>query len=245
MALTSPGLVSSVNEMLIQLKPDINLIKQFAYDISKDPEFKGAKIRIPFVNSGTAENYNADTSNYGHVTGGLSDVFVTLTEQPKVTTDVTSTDALELEGNTSFWNRITEDGVTSISTAISKTVGGLFTTENCQGGKVVLAFDDTKSDTYNRKQITKLRKSCVGRPADTVLILDPDNYNTLLALLPDNVKGDNTAIRDGVVGRFAGFKAIICGYDLPAGVTGAIVPSTSVAIAVRPVIIPQNGGYPE
>lgn len=243
MALTTPGLVQGANQMLIGLKPDINLIKQFAYNISDDVREAGASVRIPFVSS-TAEDYDADNSNYSHATGGLSDVKVNLTYHPYNSIPVTSMDALEL-AKTAYVNQLADEGMNALSTYISKMVGGLFTTSNCQGGKVVLAFDDTKSDTYNLKQLTKLRKSCVARPADTVLILDPDNYNTALALLKADASGDGEVIRDGIVGRKFGFKAIICGYDLPSGVTGALVPYTSVAIACRPVEFAQANAYPE
>ena len=237
MALTSPGIITSVNEMLTQLKPEINQIKQFSYDISNEVEQAGAKVRVPFVDAGTAENYSADARNYGHATGGLSDVFVTLDTQPKVTVPVTQTDALELP-NSGYWKRVTESGVMSISKAISKKIGGLFTAENCLGGKVVLA-------SVTKANLAKLRKQCTGRVADTVLILDPDNYADALALFDSNVYGDSDPIKDGVVSRLYGFKAVMCGYDLPEGVTGAIVPYTSVAIATRPVAIPDAGAYPE
>ena len=223
--------------MLTQLKPEINQIKQFSYDISNEVEQAGAKVRVPFVDAGTAENYSADARNYGHATGGLSDVFVTLDTQPKVTVPVTQTDALELP-NSGYWKRVTESGVMSISKAISKKIGGLFTAENCLGGKVVLA-------SVTKANLAKLRKQCTGRVADTVLILDPDNYADALALFDSNVYGDSDPIKDGVVSRLYGFKAVMCGYDLPEGVTGAIVPYTSVAIATRPVAIPDAGAYPE
>lgn len=237
MALTSPGIVRAASEMLIALKPEINMIKAFAYDLSPDLAGYGAKVRVPFVTAGQAENYNADTSNYGHATGSLSDVFVTLDSQPKVTIPVTSQDVLELE-NDSYWGKCVEAGRDAIGTAISKKIGGLFTTENCAGGKVVLA-------SVTKKTLAGLRSQCVSRIKDTVLILSPDYYEEAISLYDSYVYGGQDPVIDGQFKGLYGFRTVLCGYDLPAGIKGALVPYTSVAIAVKPVAIPDVAAYPE
>lgn len=95
MALTSPGVIKASNEILVGLAPEITMVKQFTYDISNDVADYGAKVRVPFITAGNAENYGDDncadtnTGNYAHATGSLSDVFVTLTAQPKVTIPIT------------------------------------------------------------------------------------------------------------------------------------------------------------
>lgn len=246
MALTSPGVIKSTNDILVKLGADINVIRQFAYDISDTVADYGDKVRVALVTGGTAESFSdsCTNANYEHVTGSLSDVFVTLDDQPKSTISISQMEKLELP-NDSFWTRFAEAGAYSIGKAISTKVGGAFTTEACAGGKVVLAFDDTKTEAYNRKQLALLRTSCAGRVADTVLILNPTNYATMLSLFPNNVYGGTDPIQAGYVERLYGFKAVVCGYDLPAGVTGALVPANGLAIAVRPVAIPDIEAYPE
>ena len=96
MALTSPGLIKGANEILIDLAPELNLIKLFSYDCSDAVAQAGAKIRVAMVSGGTAETYNASTANYEHATGGLTDCFVTLSSQPKSTIPLTSAEALEI-----------------------------------------------------------------------------------------------------------------------------------------------------
>lgn len=239
MALTSPGVIKAANEILVGLAPEVNVIKQFQFDISDAVADYGDKIRVATVDGGTAENYNADSSNYGHVTGSLSDFFVTLDSQPKSTIKITSTDKLELP-NDSFWARTAEAGKNSIAKAISAKVGGLFTTTNCAAGKITMA-------SVTKAALAKCRTNAAskGRVADYVLILEPDYFADALALFDSNVFGSSDPIQEGFVPRLYGFKAVVCGYDLPEGVKGALVPSTGLAIAVRPVAIPDPAAYPE
>lgn len=239
MALTSPGVIKAANEILVGLAPEVNVIKQFQFDISDAVANYGDKIRVAVVDGGTAENYNADSSNYGHTTGSLSDFFVTLDSQPKSTIKITSTDKLELP-NDSFWTRTAEAGKNSIAKAISAKIGGLFTTGNCAAGKITMA-------SVTKAALAKCRTNAAtkGRVADYVLVLEPDYYADALALFDSNVYGNSDPIQDGYVSRLYGFKAVVCGYDLPAGVKGALVPAQGLAIAVRPVAIPDPAAYPE
>ena len=239
MALTSPGVIKAANEILVGLAPEVNIIKQFQFDISDAVADYGDKIRVAMVDGGTAENYNADSSNYGHVTGALSDFFVTLDSQPKSTIKITSTDKLELP-NDSFWMRTAEAGKNSIAKAISSKIGGLFTTTNCAGGKITMA-------SVTKAALAKCRTQAAskGRVADYVLVLNPDYYADALALFDSNVYGDSDPIQEGYVKRLYGFKSVVCGYDLPEGVKGALVPAEGLAIAVRPVAIPDPSAYPE
>lgn len=237
--LTSPGIIKAANEMLVGLAPEVNIIKQFQFDVSDAVADAGAKVRVATVDGGTAENYNADSSNYGHVTGSLSDFFVTLDSQPKSTIKITSTDKLELP-NDSFWARAAEAGRNSIAKAISTKIGGLFTTTNCAAGKITMA-------SVTKAALAKCRTNAAtkGRVADYVLVLEPDYFADALALFDSNVYGGTDPIQSGYVPRLYGFKAVVCGYDLPEGVKGALVPSTGLAIAVRPVAIPDPAAYPE
>ena len=238
MALTSPGVIKTTNDILVKLAPKLTFVRPFVYDISSAVADYGDKIRVAMVSGGSAESYNADTSNYEHETGALSDVFVTLDSQPKSTIGITQMERLELP-NDSFWSRFSEAGAQSISKAISEKVCGLLTAAACTGGKVVLGGSFTLTD------LAGLGASCAGRKGDTVLVLDAAYYDRMLGLLPANTYGSDEAIRNGTVGGFYGFRAVVRGEDLPAGIKGALVPATGIACAVRPVAIPDISAYPE
>lgn len=239
MALTSPGVIKSTNEILVKLAPTTTIVKQFAYDISDTVADYGDKVRVAMVTGGTAENFDGSCANadYEHATGELSDVFVTLDSQPKSTIPITQMEKLELP-NDSFWGKFAEAGKNSIGKAISQKIDGLFTAAACTGGKVTLA-------TVTLANLAKLRASCAGRVADTVLILEPGYYADMLGVLPFNAYGNQDPILNGYVEKLFGFKAVVEGTDLPDGIKGALVPANGVAVAVRPVAIVDESAYPE
>ena len=239
MALTSPGVIKSTNEILVKLAPTTTIVKQFAYDISDTVADYGDKVRVAMVTGGTAENFDGSCANadYEHATGELSDVFVTLDSQPKSTIPITQMEKLELP-NDSFWGKFAEAGKNSIGKAISTKIDGLFTAAACTGGKVTMA-------SVTLANLAKLRASCAGRVADTVLILDPGYYADMLGVLPFNAYGNQDPILNGYVEKLFGFKAVVEGTDLPAGIKGALVPANGVAVAVRPVAIVDESAYPE
>lgn len=241
--LTTPGVVKTTNEILISLAPEITMVKQFTYDISSTVADYGTMVRIPFLTAGAVEEYDDSTKNYEHPTGSMSDLFVQLTSQPKVTIPLTSQDLLELP-NDSFWGKAKEASVNVISKAISSAICGNFTKANIEPNgtdrQVPLAVVDTSA-------IAQLRNKAAskGRIADYVLVLDGEAYADLLSVLPANIYGNTDPIQNGVLQKIYGFKSIICSYDLPSGIRGVLVPADGLAVAIRPVAIPDPAAYPE
>lgn len=237
MALTSPGLIKGANQVLVDVAPELNLIKLFAYDCSDAVAEAGAKVRVAIASGGTAESYNASSANYEHETGSLDDVFVTLSTQPKSTIGLTSMDALEL-AESPYWNTFADATGNSVSANISATIGGLFTAANCTGGKITMA-------SVTKAALAGLRANCVGRVANSVLLLAPDYYAETLSLLDSGVFGGVDPIQTGYIPRLYGFKAVAQGNDLPTGVKGVLLPSNAIAVASRTVAIPDPSCYSE
>lgn len=251
MALTSPGVVKTTNEILVALAPELTMVKQFSYDISNEVADYGAKIRVPMISGGTAKQYADDNcattgdGNYEYATGSLSDVFVTLNSQPKSTIPITQTDKLELP-NDSFWTRAAEAGRNTIGAAISDEVCGLFTAETCLAGKKVISASDISNEKVKAK-VAGLRADAAkkGRVSDYVVLLDPEYFAELINELPANVYGGVDPIKEGVIPQLFGFKAVLQATGLTDGIKGALVPADGVAVAVRPVAIPDPAAYPE
>lgn len=245
MALTSPGVIKASNDVLVQLKPELTMVKAFSYDVSDAAAEFGGKVRVAMVSGGTAENYGDDncattnTGNYEHATGSLSDCFVTLDKQPKATIPITAKEKLELP-NDSFWTRAAEAGRDAVGKAISGSVCGLFTAANCEAGKITMA-------SVTKNAVAKLRTNAAtkGRVGDYVLLLAGDYFADLISLLDSNVFGGTDPIQSGAVDRLYGFRSVLCANDLPEGIKGALVPASGVAVAVRPVAIPDPEAYPE
>ena len=244
--LTSPGVVKTVADILIDLKPTVTLIRQFAYDLSPEVADFGAKVRIPLMTAGEVEEYDDDNcstpgnyGNFAHVTGGLSEDYVELGKPIKATISITQKDKLEMPGDP-FWARCTESGANAISKKISQKIGALFTAENCQAGKITMAGVSTAA-------IAQLRTKAAekGRVSDYVVVLNGEYYADFLSVLPANVYGSTDPIQDGVVEKIYGFKSIVCAEDLPSGIKGALVPASGVAVAGRGLAIPDPQAYTE
>jgi len=93
-----------------------------------------------------------------------------------------------------------------------------------------------------KTNIAKLRKQCLGRPDETVLILDPDTYAETIALYDYMVYGDRDPIKDGYIDRLYGFRGVLECRDMPDGVKGALVPKNAFAWATRSirVVVPEQ-----
>ena len=237
-SLTSPGLIKAANDALVAATPDINVARLFAYDMSDEFAEWGTVVKVPVAQCGTISAFNMDSNDYETQDGTVTYATVTLSAQPKSTFEFKGNDLLEAP-NAPYWRRVADAAADGIKASISQGLGGMFTAAACTGGKVVLGGDMTKA------KLAKLRKECLGRVADTVVLLNPDLYAETLALFDASVLGSTNAVVDGIAGRLFGFRAVAQCMDLPSGILGAIVPRDAVAFASRAVPVGDEGCYSE
>lgn len=233
MALTSPGLIKAANDALVGIGPDINIASLFAVDFSDDFADYGTTVKVPIASATAAElklnpGQGETLNDYETDSGNVSYANVVLNHQPKATFKAPKAAAFEAP-NAPYWGRVRTALVNAIDANISSVLGGLFTTTACAGGKVVLA-------SVTKATLAGLIEKCSGRVASTVLGLNPANYATALSVLDTSAYGGAEAIRLGYIPQLYGFKAVVCLRDLPTGVTGALVPDTSVAVAARATV---------
>lgn len=238
MALTSPALIKAANDALVGISGDINIAKLFAYDMSPDFADFGTTVKVPVASATASElnlvaaegkplnDYETDSGNVGYAS-------VVLNHQPKATMKAPASAAFEAP-NAPYWGKMKTAMVNAIDGSISTVLGGLFTAAACTGGKAILA-------DANKANVAKLRNSCKGRVASTILALDPTSYADLLAELDSSVYGGAEAIRTGMIQGLFGFKAVIQVKDLPSGVKGALIPEEAVAVAARGTIKSEAG----
>lgn len=230
MAITSPGLAKAANDALVAISPDINVLSLFATDFSSDVADYGTAVKVPIAAATAAEvnlapgegetlnDYETDSASVTYAT-------VTLNKQPKATFEAPAAAVFEAP-NAPYWKRVQAACAGAVDGSISTTLGGLFTSTACTGGKVVVA-------SVTKATIAGIRSSCKGRVGNTVLGLEPGYYATLLSLLDTSAYGGAEAIRNGYIPGLYGFKAVVQLGDLPEGIKGAIVPDTAVAVAAR------------
>lgn len=235
-SLTSAGLIKAANEALVKVSKDINIIKLFAYDLSNEAVGNNSTIKVPVIDGGTAVvAFSSNSNDYETLTGTVSYVPVTLNTQVKATFKFDGLDTLDTP-NAPYWSKCAEAGATSVSKYISSTFGGLFTAPATGGVEFA---------SVTKANLAKLRNSCAGRIADTVLALAPAEYAEMLALFDTNVYGGYEAVRNGMVPGLYGFKAVVELRDAGEGVKGALIPSNAIAIASRAVAVGDQSIYSE
>ena len=233
MALQSPGLIKAANDAIVAIGPDINVAQLFATDFSADFADYGTTVKVPIASATAAEvklnpGQGETLNDYETDSGSVNYANVVLNHQPKATFLAPKAAAFEAP-NAPYWARMRTACANAVDANISTVLGGLFTTTAVTGGKVVLA-------SVTKDTLADLITKCKGRVASTVLGLNPANYAKTLALLDTSAYGGGEAIRHGYLPALYGFKAVVCLRDLPNGVTGAMIPDTSVAVAARATV---------
>ena len=230
MAINSPGLIKAANDALVGISGDVNIAKLFAYDFSADFAEYGDTVKVA-VASATANETNLNPgegetlNDYETDSGNVSYVDVKLNHQPKATQKVKNLAVFEAP-NAPYWQKVQQAMIEAIDGKVSETLGGLFTTSACTGGKIVC-------ETGSKANVAKILASIKGRASRTVLGLAPVYFATLLGDLDAHVYGGDEAIRQGIIRGLYGFKGVICLRDLTEGVVGAAIPSEAVAVAAR------------
>ena len=232
-SLTSPGLVFAADKAIIQARKALEKLSLFTTDFSADAVQPGTSLKIP-VYSGTAVDFNAGSSaGYNDAEGAIKWASLPFETHKKCTFGISNKDKLLVETDPMWANAGKAAGQAVgqalLSAATSKLVYSAAT--QVTGWSATLA------------NLAALRKSCADNdldPARCVVMLEPATYATILALLPANVLGSDTAIVDGIAKGLYGFKAVIEANTISttsaSGVTngvGFVVPEDALAIGAR------------
>lgn len=236
-SLVSPGLIKAANDALVAATPDLNVARLFAYDLSAEAATPGTTIKVPVAKAGTVLDFNPSSNDFETTDGSVTYATVALNKAPKSTFEFAALDALAAP-NAPYWARVREAAANGVKASISTTIGGLFTSTACTGGKAVMA-------SVTKKTLAGLRAEALGRTADTVVALCPAYFNEALSLLDSSVYGGAEAVRTGYIPGLYGFKAVVQMNDLDSGVLGAIIPSNAVAVAARAFPVVDEGAYSE
>lgn len=233
--IASPGIVTAANQALVLASPAVNVIKQFAYDMSPDFDVNGT-VKVPVVSAGNISALNLAAADFEDDSGTLTYVPVTLDTCVKTTMAYTGKDRIEA-ANSPFVDKFAEAMANKLNQYVSQTVGAKFNTTD------IAATYEIGNITKNN--IAKLRNQCPGRIADTVLGLAPAEYADTLALFDSSVYGDQDPVKDGIVTSLYGFKAIVELRDLPSGVKGALINKDAIAFASRAIPVADESVYTE
>jgi len=243
-SLTSPGIVRAGDKAIIAARQALEKISLFATDFSADAVLPGTTLKLP-VFSGSASSFDPSNSHgYNDAEGAIKWAAIGFDTHKKCTFGLTDKDKLLVDTDP-FWPKAGEAAGQAVAIELVKAATGCL---------VYTAATQITSWSVSLANMAALRASCATNkldPARCVVILEPESYAALLALLPANVIGDGSAITSGIIKGLYGFKAVIEGTTISkqSGVAdstpvnkgvGFIVPEDALMVAGR-VIVPQEG----
>ena len=242
-SVTSQGLVAGADKVILAARPYLEFIKLFSTNFAA---LNSAQYNAVAVNvlAASSEDFGAG-AGYTHPTNTIKPATVTLSAHRKSTFTIGDVDAIKNE-LAPCWAEMGPKAGEAIGKYVVQQVMALLTYSAAGTAQITQATHAALAD------FTALHAAAIGKdldPAQCVLLLTPTTYAQLLAVLPANVLGDDEAIRSGMIGRFIGFKAVVCAPNLPVASAAsanntwaAIVPEGAIATANRIVTPVREGG---
>ena len=242
-SVTSQGLIAGADKVILAARPYLEFTKLFSTNFQAvgSTQYSGVAVNVLAASS---EDFGAG-AGYTHATNTIKPATITLSAHRKSTFTIGDVDALTNE-LAPCWAEMGPKAGEAIGKYVVQSIMSLLTYS-------AATAQITQATTSSLADFTALHAAAIGKdldPAQCVLILEPVTYSKLLAVLPQYVLGDAEAIRSGMIGRFLGFKAVVCSPNCskvsaatPAsnGI-GFIVPEGAIASANRVVTPVREGG---
>ena len=240
-SVTSSGLIAAADKAIIAAQPVLETLTLFSTDFSPEAAKVGSGVAVEVL-SASATDFG--TSNgYTVSTNAIKPATVTLAKHKKSTFTIADTEALANELSP-VWANLAPTAGKAIASAVVKDVVSALAYDKAKA-KVTKAATTLADFADIRRQVVENDLD----PADCALLLVPEYYAKLLAVLPTNVIGDSEAIRRAVIGSFLGFKAVVEAPNASKADSssttkgiGFVVPTGAVCIAARAVVPVKAGG---
>ena len=201
-------------------------IRDFAHNFRDLEDRKGASIVVPVFDLSAATEFNESNNDYCTNAGGVDAATVTLSTHLKQGITYTDRDVAETEVQ---WFR--DGGIavgSSVARGIYNTVMGLLNTTN-----ITLTADSALSSKADFAALGSIADANNLDISQTVLMLSPTSYDTLLGTLDAYVYGGPEAIRSGYIPQLYGFKAVVRAVGLNAAFKAVLADVNSLGIASR------------
>ena len=267
-SLTSPELVYASNSAILKAQRAIAKLTKFATDFTADAAQPGSTMMIQFFDDGEANEYNAETNNYGDADGSTSFIPVTFTNHPKKSFAYTPENFIEVNGS-KFWENSGTAAGRAVEIAILKTVSQYLSAayiktigqdKQVDGtGRVtgtLLDFGSWNEQVFGTGAFDKnavaiqAREYCDAaeiNAGECVLMLNAKAYGQVLASLDANLYGGPEAIRFGMIEGLYGFDAVMENDMLlkTENLIGCIIPRNAIGIAGRVLSVLNPKEYEE
>lgn len=216
--------------------PELVKLQDFAHTYTELEDRPGASIVIPVYDLSAAAEFNAESNNYASGVNEIAAANVTLDKHLVKSVAITDRDLADT--GVQFVKDAGAGIASVLGRGLNAYVMGMFNETNCP-----LSAEITLGTKQQAANLYKIAAENGLDVADSIVVLDPENFSKVLGLLDVMTYGGPEAIRYGYVPGLFGFKSVVCSTYLPAGVNGVIVNRNTVGIASR-YLAPLGGAYP-
>lgn len=252
---TDPLLINIADRVIKAARPNLARLHRLGIDVSANPAAPGTTIKVPLVNAGAANQYDATTNNYCNASGSVSYVSVALNSHPVSTISITPEDARAADV-TNVQRVAVESAGEAVAvaalTAYHNLLPGASATTSAQ-------FDATLTTAAGfaavRAAIVKGIAANAGKPAFVGtapavcdLVLGPAAYSTALTLfdvMAWAARLETNPVRDGwFEGGLLGFRSVVEDPLIDeSSVVGYVIARDALAFAGRPVAVFNPSAY--
>lgn len=227
------------SETAIQaIYPELVKLQDFAHTYNELDGRPGESIVIPVYDLSAADEFDAESNNYGSGINEVTAAHVTLDKHLVKAISVTDR---ELADTGISWIRdSTRALATTLGRSLNAYVMGLVNETNCPLTADFAVGTKAQPTVQNLYKIAADNGLDVG---DSVVVLNPKNYTDLLGVLDYAMFGGREAVKFGYVDGLFGFLKVVCSTNLADGVGGFIANRNSIGIASR-YLEPLAGAYP-
>lgn len=179
-------------------------LRAFSRSLDDVAKNKGDAIVIPFISAMTATTFNATSANYQTGGGAVTHNTVSLNQHKIVTFDITDLQSANSSG--ARFDEIAAQAGRALGDLVLQNIWKLVTTTNFGAATIT-----TLEANYTLTQLIALRAVLAGRNVDPSMCSFIHNTVVGAALLGSsnilqaNYIGDNSAARQGSLGRLVGF----------------------------------------
>lgn len=218
--------------------PQLVKLQDFAHTYSELEDKPGSSIVIPTYFLSGANEFDAESNNYG---SGINEISAATVNLDKHFVKSIQIDDRALADTGIQWLK---DGTAAVATALGRTLNAyVFGLLNATNITASVNFDvGTKAEPTAHKLYSIAAEHGLD-VEDSIVVLDPENFADLLGILDVYMYGGTEGVRYGYVPGLFGFKSVVCSTNLPDGVNGVIINRNTVGIASR-YNAPLPGAYP-
>ena len=218
--------------------PELVKLQDFAKNYNELEDRPGTAIVIPTYDLSAAADFNAESNNYASGVNEIKSANVILNKHLVKSVAITDRDIADTGV------QFVKDAAAGIASVIGRGLNSyVFGMMNSTNLPLSASFDVGTKAAPTAHKLYQIATENGLDVADSIVILDSENFSNLLGILDAYMYNGPEAVRFGYVPGLYGFKSVVCSAYLPKGVNGVIINRNTVGIASR-WLAPLTGAYP-